>query len=291
MKINSPQSVLLIGLSNSGKSHFGAQFEIRLALGRAKLRRTIIETDTSLFGDVKSNLYEGLASKHTPTGTKKDKNLSLIYDERLSFDLVWQDYAGEQIADVFESRRIGHSWVKDVENSNSWILFIRVEDLKVKKDLISQIPNRFKLESSSGAHDETHFEFSDQTRFIELLQQLLYVRRAPKNPRITFPRLTVALTCWDEILPKPKNSANPEKPLSILEKKAPMLAEYLSQTWADERWSVIGLSSLGQALSTTDPDEEFAKSGPDKAGFTILADGTISDDLTLPVVDSLKDYL
>jgi len=144
------KSILLIGLSNSGKSHFGAQLDLRLSLTESRIKRFTASQNNLLFKDVKNNLLKGLASQHTPSQTYKNMDFSLTFKDQ-KFDLIWQDYAGEQIKEIFDKRNVDDKWQKDIKESKSWMLFIRVEDLKIKKDIINQKPE-FRIIAFLNAH-------------------------------------------------------------------------------------------------------------------------------------------
>lgn len=281
-------NILLIGLHNSGKSHYGAQFELRLSLSKGRLQKYVVEKDTSLFQDVKERLVQGLPAMHTPTGTKKSKQLSLINDRGERIDLVWQDYAGEQIADIVEARKIPEKWYKDVAASDSWLLFIRTDDIKVKKDPINQLPNEINFASGEGPQD-ARFEYADQAVFVELLQMMLFSKGSKQNGRIRDPRLTIVLTCWDEIgFPGSQDeSAANATPQQVLKHHAPMLHDFVCNTWEGAALTFLGLSSLGMALSDDEPNQKFVALGPENAGWVVLPNGSRSNDLTIPVAVSL----
>lgn len=278
-------NILLIGLQNSGKSHYGAQFELRLSLGKGRLRKYVLEQDATLFQDVKERLVQGLPAMHTPTGTKKSKHLSLINDNSETIDLVWQDYAGEQIADIVDARKIPEKWLKDVAGSDSWLLFIRTDDIKVKKDPINQLPNHISFDHPDDSGEEIKFEYSDQTVFVELLQMMLFSKGAKQSGRIFHPSLTIVLTCWDEIEFPISQSEDEEThtPQKVLHHFAPMLHDFVCNTWDPKSLTFLGLSSLGMSLTDDQPNDEFVALGPENAGWVVLQDGSQLSDLTVPV--------
>ena len=127
----SGKSILLIGLSNSGKSHYGGQLDLRLSSPESRIKKFTASQNNLLFKDVKTNLFKGLASEHTPSQTYKNMDFSLTFENQ-KFELIWQDYAGEQIKEIFDKRKIDEKWEKDLKAGKSWLLFVRVEDLKIK---------------------------------------------------------------------------------------------------------------------------------------------------------------
>lgn len=293
------KSILLIGLSNSGKSHYGAQLDLRLASSESKITKFTASKDTSLFKNVKNNLLKGLASDHTPSQTYKNMDLSLNYESQ-KFELIWRDYAGEQIKGIFDKRKVDERWLKDIKESKSWLLFVRVDDIKVKKDIINQ--NSPKLENSENPNtsenqekipdtsEDSNFEYSDQTVFIELMQLMLFAKAVETRNLCSLP-LTIAITCWDDIDEVRAAGNKIITPPKILKLKAPMFLNFLKNKWNPQFLSIIGLSSLGMTLSKEQPNTEFIKNGPENSGFVILPDGTKTDDLTMPLAIALNPLL
>lgn len=284
---------LLIGLHNSGKTHYGGQLELRLSLAKGKLRKVAAESDASLFQSVKSNLSSGLSSTHTPTDTKRSKNLELIYDGSERFDLIWQDYDGEQVKRIVDRRKIDAFWQENVAGSDSWILFVRPVDIKLKKDPINQLPNRLIFQNTAPGETPDAFTYSDQTVFVELLQMLLFEKRVRLGERISCPRLTLVLSCWDELdftnlglIAKGDGT-----PRLVLQKIAPLLHSFVINNWKVDCCEIFGLSSLGMALDDSKPNKSFLSIGPENAGWVVLPDGSRSGDLTLPLVYALSSNL
>ena len=46
---------------------------------------------------------------------------------------------------------------------------------------------------------------------------------------------------------------------------------------------MFAVSPLGQALSTTEPDQAYAAAGPESRGFVVDEEGNRTDDLLTPV--------
>ena len=272
------KSILLIGLSNSGKTHYGGQLELRLKLGESKLKKYTASKENVLFKETTKNLINGLASEHTPSEMKKSTDFPLVNENNEQFEMIWQDYAGEQIKDIFSNRSITEQWQQEIKTGKSWLLFIRLDDIKVKKDITMQAPSEMKGNDA----DDKPYDYSDQTIFIELLQLMLFTKGIRKRIPVNIP-LTVILTCWDEM-----NEKEMTKPAQVLKAKTPMLFSYLKNNWNSANLKILGLSSLGKSLDMEKPDIEFKKTGPENNGYVILPDGSKSKDLTLPLVYALE---
>jgi hypothetical protein len=109
---------------------------------------------------------------------------------------------------------------------------------------------------------------------VELLQMLLYLAQFHLDRPLRKPRLTILLSCWDEL-------ETTELPADLLASQLPMLWSFVRSNWASP--TVIGLSALERTLSKTDADQEYAIRGPEEFGYVVLPDGVKSTDITLPI--------
>lgn len=103
---------------------------------------------------------------------------------------------------------------------------------------------------------------------------LLYIAQFHLDRPLRKPRLTILLSCWDEL-------ETTELPTGLLASRLPMLWSFVRSNWTAP--TVIGLSALERTLSTTDADEDYAIRGPEEFGYVVLPDGTKSPDITLPI--------
>ena len=124
------------------------------------------------------------------------------------------------------------------------------------------------------------FEPSDQGRTIELLQMLLYLGQFSLDRPLRKPRLTILLSCWDEL-------KTTELPPALLATRLPMLWSFIRSNWISP--SILGLSALEKALSKTEPDVDYATRGPEDFGYVILPNGERSTDITLPIQRLMTD--
>lgn len=266
-------SLALLGESNVGKSHYGAQLLSRVEAERCELRLREAPSDLSVFEEVREQLAAGLPGAHTPSGVYKE-SLWPIKDRRdNAVDLTWPDYAGEQVRQLIDTRRISADWLARVQEADGWILMVRPSLCKQDEDIFSR-----PLGSVSAPKDESTVAIrrSVQSRLVELLQMLRYARvlRDQRQP----PALAVLLSCWDEL-----GLQTGTKPADVLTERIPLLAAYVKTRWGDEHSMVFGLSALGTALSSTKSNEAFINEGPERHGFVVDADGSSDVDLTLPV--------
>lgn len=273
---SSKNSILVIGESTVGKTHYGAQLLKRLMKGDGLLRMDGAATNLEPFQSAMESLNEGMAAGHTPMTTYVDSIWPIVDAHDRKAELVWPDYGGEQIKAMSSTRRVPSAWRARVIASPAWLLLVRLQQTRTTEDIFSR-----PLSGLKGAVvDNREFQISDQARLIELLQMLVYIRGAVSTEPLISPRIAVLLTCWDEL-------DTDERPAAILEQRLPMFASFVTSTWAQP--TVLGLSALERPLSPRSQDAEYAARGPEQFGYVVLPDGKRSTDLTLPIQRVLDD--
>lgn len=270
------KSILLIGESGVGKTHYGAQLLKRLMKGDGELRMNGAATNLEPFEAAMDSLNEGVTAGHTATSTYVDSVWPIMDTKGRRAELVWPDYGGEQIKAMSTTRRFPAAWRDRVIASPAWLFVIRLHQTRAGDDIFSKPLKELK----GAAGDTRDAQLSDQARLIELLQMLVYVRGAIRPEPLHNPHLCVLLSCWDEL-------DTEEPPPEILQKRLPLVANFIRSTWAEP--SVFGLSALGRPLKAREPDMDYATQGPEQFGYIVLPDGQRSPDLTLPIQVLLAD--
>ena len=264
------KSILLIGESGVGKSHYGGQLLKRLMQEDGRIRMDGAATNLEPFEAAMARLDAGVSADHTSTAVYHESRWPVIDEEGRKANLIWPDYGGEQIKNIIDKRRLPHAWLKRITQSLGWLLLIRLQGTRVEDDIFSRPLT--SLEESSREPGEA--PLSDQARLIELLQMLVYAQSKSDSRRGRLPYLVVVLTCWDEM-------GSRGKPVDILQERLPMFGEFVESNWEDS--SVLGLSALERALDKEVPDESYIGQGSERFGYVILEDGSRSTDLTLPI--------
>lgn len=265
-------TILLIGESNVGKTHYGAQFLKRLMAKACALKMHGAPTNLEAFTTALGCLTEGMSTDHTPASSYVESVWPIQDGSGRLAEFVWPDYGGEQIRNLVSARRIPAAWRERVLNATDWVVLIRLHSLRSEEDLFSRPLQSFAVSETQG--EPAAFEPSDQARMIELLQMLLYLAQTSLESPLNKPRLTILLSCWDEI-------QTTELPPDLLAARLPMLWSFVRSNWISP--SVIGLSALEKALSKTVPDVDYAMRGPEDFGYVVLPDGERSNDITLPI--------
>lgn len=266
-------SILVIGKPNSGKSGFFGQLYNRLEFAEegnfAKLSK--IPENKIVLDKVTSRYAEGKALEHTPVGDYDKIELSIEAGQN-TVKLIYPDYGGEQINHLIDNRRLSDNWHSAIQNSNEWILFIRLSDLNKTYDPIQKFTETVQSVENQKNKDEIENKLpSDQGYYIELLQMMLYYKGVGFTNQINNPKLIVTLTCWDEI------EVNGKKPNELLKERLPLFYEFLIKNWSNLSLKMIGLSSQGKSLDKTKGDNDYLF---EEEGYIIDPDGNKSSDLT-----------
>ena len=265
-------TILLVGESNVGKTHYGAQFLKRLMVKACALKMSGAPTNLEAFNAALSCLTEGRSTDHTPANTYVESVWPIADEAGRYAELVWPDYGGEQVRNLVSQRRIPVAWRERVLEATDWVLLIRLHSLRSEDDLFSRPLQSFAAAEPQG--EATAYEPSDQARTVELLQILLYLAQFHLDRPLRKPRLTILLSCWDEL-------ETTELPADLFASLLPMLWSFVRSNWTSP--TVIGLSALERALSKTDTDMEYATRGPEEFGYVVLPDGVKNTDITLPI--------
>ena len=264
------KSILVIGESGVGKSHYGGQLLKRLMKEDGRIRMDGAATNLEPFEAVMARLDAGLSADHTTTAVYHESHWPVVDDEGRKANLIWPDYGGEQIKNIIDNRRLPHVWLKRIGQSSAWLLLIRLQRTRMDDDIFSRPLTSLERDS----REPGRAPLSDQARLIELLQMLVYAQSRSDKRMAGLPCLVVLLTCWDEM-------ESPGKPIDVLHERLPMFGDFVESNWEDS--SVLGLSALERALDKEAPDESYIAQGSERFGYVVLEDGSLSSDLTLPI--------
>lgn len=273
--MNSDTNILLLGESDSGKTHYGAQLLLRLRGKQCELSFREQPTNISPFDAAITNLNKGKAAVHTSSGVYLESRWPLLDKRGNTFDLVWPDYAGEQITHITTRRLVTPEWSQRITTSSGWVLVLRLRKLTIPQDTF--VKPLAALAPSSAP--KTLQKLSDQARIVELIQILLYTKSVGTLNRVSVPQLTILLSCWDEI---PGLKAG-DKPENVLADHLPLIHSFIAANWEPSSYAVFGLSALEKELTDKEADTGYIDNGPESFGFVIKPDGKETRDLTLPI--------
>lgn len=277
-----PASVLILGETDVAKTHYAAQLYGRLAKesGVLKLRESL--ADLTPFRAALENLSNGLPAEHSESGFFAEAILPLLGPHDEALDVLWPDYAGEQVRDMIAHRKITPEWRQRLAGSRAWLLFLRPALLRDADDIFSR-PIEELLRQPAEGQERAALRWSDSARMIELLQLLLFARGVSGLHPARHPVLGVVLSCWDELSLPARTT-----PAAVLRERAPLLADFIESRWTPEARFVFGIAPVGKQLRRDQPDDDLIDGTPERHGWVVLADGEHNPDLTLPLLELLR---
>ncbi|WP_405412175.1 hypothetical protein [Maribacter sp. Asnod1-A12] len=268
-------NILIIGGPNTGKTHFGIQLYERINSRQFefKIDPQNRPSDLSIFEDGLKNIYNGKRAAHTEASANRSIELKITDEKNSEVKLSFPDYAGEQITSIVDNRKVNDLWQDYIENSTSWVLFIRLNELTPLEDIVNKgIPSAEEIQKRNSQPPPV--KISEAAFYVELIQTLAYIKGLSTYSTIFEPNFTVVLSCWDELdLPAD------QVPSTLLHERLPMLFDFLNNNWQKESLSIIGLSSTGKSL-TDDPNEDFMDKEPINFGYFVDKGGSRNKDLT-----------
>ncbi|EUC00052.1 hypothetical protein PMI07_006332 [Rhizobium sp. CF080] len=269
-------NILLLGEYNVGKTNFGGQLLGRLNQEKGYLRMVGTPSSLSPFENALSSLNDGRAAQHTSASQYSDSRWPVADADGNSTELIWPDYGGEQVSSIRDNRSMPPEWRKRVETADAWIVMMRINNSSVSDDIFSRPLSQLtaRQDKQSGP-----FRMSDQSRLVDFLQWLMFVRGTGTLSRVSTPRLLLLLSCWDELTAPELNLP----PLDVLRRRMPMVSSFVEANWDPNYRSIIGLSALEKSLSEDTEDEDYIDLGPEHFGYIVQEDGSRSPDLTLAI--------
>jgi len=265
-------SILLIGKPHSSKTVFLSQFYSKLLKNKGKLKLYKPVDDLSPISGAKEALALGDEPQTTPSEKSVKFYLPIQVAEK-QVDLKCPEYGGEQISNIVENRELNKEWTSSIKESDNWILFIRLNNVNKALDISDITFSVQHQKSPKELISETEYKISDQSFFIELLQILLHAKGTDYHRLNNRPKLTIALTCWDEMNTE-------EKPYDVLKSKLPLLLNFLESNWEESCLNIVGLSAQGFSLTLPENKEKYQIEGPEEFGYLVLPDGTQTNDIT-----------
>ncbi len=270
-------SILIIGQPDSGKTTFIAQFLTRIKKRKSSIKLIKIPENIKAI----TNAINRLSMGEEPEPTPADENVELVISINVDgkdIDIVFPDYGGEQVNALIELMEINENWQKLVTCSDRWIHFIRPHEITPEYDL--SISSYDEIETK----ETTSFKspgLSSQSKFIELLQILLHTKNKGIKHLISIPRLSIVLTCWDEL-------NTDMKPVQVLREKLPLFLHFIETVWEKEAFEILGLSAQELSLKTQEAKDKYLDELPENIGYMIDQEGVKDKDITKLVKIALQ---
>lgn len=272
------KQLLIIGRPRSSKTVFLTQFYSRLQKKKSKLLLYMTVDDLSPISGAREALANG--DEPGPTNTQKSEYfyLPIQTNEGVQIDLRCPEYGGEQVNNLVETREVDKTWADAIRTSDNWIFFIRLNGINHSFDISGMEISKENPIIKGKSTDNN--SLSDQSSLIELLQLLLHHKEYDYHLKNTKIKLTIVLTCWDEL------NTN-DKPKDILQSRLPLLLNFIVTNWDNKCLKFIGLSALEFPLNIPENKEKYQIEGPESFGYLIKEDGEKTNDITELILEAL----
>lgn len=267
--------VLVLGGPSAGKSTFLMQLFGRVASGECSLSLRAAPDSLTAINDGWKRLQQGLPTTHTPHGTDSVQTLPAADLRGRHLDVRVPEYAGEDLRRVWDAHRLSERWATLARESDHWVVLIRLSQHPDIPDLISRPVGEIATVAAAPSDGETGEALPIDMLIVELLQILQHARVQADISDERQPRLTLALSCWDEL-----GLDGQVRPGVVASERLALLDSFCRAVWGS-RYRVLGLSSQGRALTEKKPADEFIDFGPQKMGWIIDEDGSRNPDLTM----------
>lgn len=271
------RAVLVLGGAGAGKTTFLVQLHGRMSAGASALKARQAAASLAPIEEAYRRLQQGKAVGHTAQGTDVTLEVPAVDSQGRSVDILIPDYAGEDLLRAVVDRTFPTRWRNAATEAAEWLMLIRL----TKHTLLPDVLTRPIGELAWGSIDEPSagpLALPSDMATVELLQALLYARGQEERGERSLPRLTIALSCWDEL----HDVAEGVRPGDVLAERAALIDSFCRATWGNG-YQVMGLSAQGCALDDAQPAADFLDNGPERMGWMVTPDGTRNPDLTLVI--------
>jgi len=270
------KKLLIIGKPHSSKTVFITQFYIRLQKGKGKLSLYEPVADLSAITLAKDALVKGEEPEPTDPGRSVNMILPIQYNE-FKIDLNCPEYGGEQINTILSTRQISKNWSELIKESDNWIFFVRLNSINRQLDIIN---TTYSEHFSHGKNTDVPYITTEQSSLIELLQIFLHSKENDYHLKNVQVKLTVALTCWDEL-------STTQFPRTVLKQQLPLLLDFIESNWTKTKINFIGLSALEFPLTNAENKAKYENEGSENFGYLIKANGEKTKDITELISEAL----
>lgn len=281
----SERSIVIIGLPESGKTTFLAALWHLVTEadvdGMALSFHTLSRGNVSHLNQIAGRWRDARIQERTGVGGNRLVSMSLLDADGNPVRVTFPDVPGEAYRRMWEDRDCEQE-IAEILNADGVLLFVHSDTIDLPSWLVDELVLAEKMGISlpEGGEVPWHPRLAPtQVQLVDLLQTL---RQPPLDigPR----RLVIMLSAWD------KAEGEGLAPVTFLEAKLPLLAQYLRQNADGWTWRVCGLSAQGGEYDPTEsgkgpvPEaEKLRKMDRPSQRIRLVSESTESHDLTEPL--------
>jgi hypothetical protein len=278
---------MFIGLPRSGKSSFiGALWHVVLS-GEidSAFSITAQPEDREYLNRLQTDFLECKAPERTKTDFEKKVELKIKDNTTGQFvDFIFPDLSGETYESQFEFRKLTNSYVEQIGESNSLMLFVNPDYIK-KPNLISEatamlddIEEEQPNDQNLKVEEVKWIPKMCQTQIIlvDILQMIIN--------RISKPcKVGIVISAWDLIKNLPEENESNISPSEWLKKQMPLLDQFLLANRLSFSYEVFGVSAQGGQYAETENNTELQSFTKQSERIIVQVKNDISHDITVPI--------
>jgi len=288
------RSVLLIGITDAGKTNFLSRLWLTLDGGGGILTKTALPPDLDYLKTGADHLLKGEFAPHTPRDVRDATEIPVKHisnGQQFSGTLVVPDLPGEQVMSVFLKRQWSDEWESRISPGCGCLVFVRVDS----SELIAPLdwlncPLQFGGTPIAAAAEKDNTDKVKPPTQVVLVDWLQFLRKAFTG-RVSGsyrPRVGIVVAAWDLVPPEQRDKG----PQAWIASNLPLLAQYVESNDDEFEFEYFGVSVTSGDL-TADPEfkDSYLKGNPRKAGEVVYGRAGVlesSTDMTLPVAWALS---
>ena len=288
------RSVLLIGLTDAGKTNFLSRLWIALSSNNGLLVKNGLPSVLNYLNDGAAHLLKGEFAPHTPHDVRDSSEIPVkgAANDSLVGTLVVPDVPGEEVLRTYRTRQWSTDWESRVVEGTGALLFVRVDsdDLVAPLDWVT-CP---RLCGAAGFREAPEPKKDDEGTVIPptqvvLVDWLQFLRKAftEKVGGQFIPRVGIVVAAWDRA-PEAEKESGPE---AWVRANLPMLWQFAvtNQDSFEIAFFAVSVSS-GDFAADPAYKQAYLDGNPFKAGEVVhqlCGSVETTADITLPVAWAL----
>jgi Double-GTPase 1 len=281
------REILIMGLPSAGKTTFIAALWHVISSKEipTQLQMGELQPSRDHLNDIAKQWRECTPMRRTIMGKERNVTMNLeTLDRKRSFRLTLPDTSGEAFQRIFENRRWSASFGSAVDRSVALMFFVHPDAVVAPQQINDGVEEAVEImegasgnDAAAGLEKETEQvqpwepkRAAPQSKVLDLLQ---LVARA-RNTRPL--RIIVVISAWDLVKSEKKT---PEK---WLEKRAPLVWQFLIANKATRPFSVFGISAQG--ADYREHAVELRERIKPSERISVVSEQETSNDITKPVL-------
>jgi len=287
-----PRSVLLIGVTDAGKTNFLSRLWLALGVGNGILASAGLPSDLDYLKTGSDHLLKGEFAPHTPRDVRDATEIPVknTSEGREFGTLIVPDLPGEQVLSVFKTRQWSSEWENRIGPGCGCLLFVRVDS----KELIAPLdwlncPLQLGSTPATAVPEKDITDKAKPPTQVVLVDWLQFLRKAftARVHGAYKPRIGIVVAAWDRAPTDQKNAG----PGAWVASNLPLLAQYVHANDDEFEFAYFGVSvTSGDFAADPDFKKSYLKGNPRNAGEVVHSLSAVvetSSDMTMPVAWAL----